>query len=254
MAWSSGELGAAVGRARGPCTAVTAPKVSVQPQAEVSVLPAHALVETSRTEVSQWIRGFKRGGGAKGSLLITMRLNPDEPPLERRSSCSGRRLTLELRLEVPGVGGEAPEHVTPGVLEEQQRGAAPRQAAQHPGEALPVELRGEHQPPGGAGAVRQLRGRHKVEGQRSSSEPPGGGAVCSWTSGHWGTCAVRNMSVGMSSRLLTAPQGVSSPQGGSRGGAGRPIRATPRPSATSISRYDHTADTRETHASTQDTS
>ena len=41
------QLGAAIGGAPGPCTAVTAAKITVQPQAEVPVLTPHTLRETT---------------------------------------------------------------------------------------------------------------------------------------------------------------------------------------------------------------
>ena len=65
-------------------------------------------------------------------------------------------LTLELRSELPGMGGEAPEDVALCVSDEQQGGATLGQTGHHPGEALSVQLCGEHQSPGGAVAVRQL--------------------------------------------------------------------------------------------------
>jgi len=154
-------------------------------------------------------------------------------------------LTLELRLEVPGVGGEAAEHVTPGVLEEQQHGAAPHQAAQHPGEALPVELRGEHQPPGGAGAVRQLKGP-------TQSKWWGGGLFMDiWSDGYL-RCEEHER--GEVQQTPHVPPGRLLPAGGQQGGGGGAIRATSRPSATSISRYKHTGDTQEIQSSTQETS
>lgn len=65
-------------------------------------------------------------------------------------------LTLELRLHLPGVGGEGPEHMALGVSDEQQGGTLPRQARHHPGEALSVQLCGEQEPPGGTVAIWQL--------------------------------------------------------------------------------------------------
>ena len=65
-------------------------------------------------------------------------------------------LTLELWFHLPGMGGERPEHVAPGVPDEQQGGAPFGQARHHPGEALSVQLCGEQEPPGGAVAIWQL--------------------------------------------------------------------------------------------------
>ena len=67
-------------------------------------------------------------------------------------------LTLELGLHLPPVGGEAPESVAPRVLDQQQSRPVLRQAAHHPGEALPMQLCGKHKSPGGAVAVWQLEG------------------------------------------------------------------------------------------------
>ena len=65
-------------------------------------------------------------------------------------------LTLELGFDLPGVRGEAPEHLPLCVFDEQQSGSALRQAGHHPGEALAVQPSGKHKSPGGAVAVRQL--------------------------------------------------------------------------------------------------
>lgn len=67
------------------------------------------------------------------------------------------------------------------------------------------------------------------------------------------TCGARNMRVGRSSRHLSSFQGVSL-QGGSRVGAGRPLRDTFRPSATNISRYNDTWGTLKMQSSRQETS
>lgn len=49
----SGELGAAVGGALRPCTAVTSAKVAVEPQAEVAVLAPHTLKKQTAGECIQ---------------------------------------------------------------------------------------------------------------------------------------------------------------------------------------------------------
>lgn len=67
------------------------------------------------------------------------------------------------------------------------------------------------------------------------------------------TCGARNIRMGRSRRHFKSFQGVSL-QGGSRVGAGRPLRDTFRPSATSISRYKDTWETLKIQSSRQDTS
>lgn len=67
------------------------------------------------------------------------------------------------------------------------------------------------------------------------------------------TCGVKNMRMGMSSRHFSSFHGVSL-QGGSSVGAGRPLRDTLRPSATSISRYNDTWETLKIQSSRQETS
>lgn len=65
-------------------------------------------------------------------------------------------LTLELRLDLPAVWGEASKNVSLCVFDEQQGGPALHQAGHHPGEALPMQPCGKHKSPGGTVAVWQL--------------------------------------------------------------------------------------------------
>lgn len=65
-------------------------------------------------------------------------------------------LTLKLRFDLPGVGGEAPKDLPLGVSDKQQGGPLLHQAGHHPGKALPVQPSGKHKPPGGAVAIWQL--------------------------------------------------------------------------------------------------
>lgn len=65
-------------------------------------------------------------------------------------------LTLKLRFDLPGVGGEAPKDMPLGVSDKQQGGPLLHQAGHHPGKALPVQPSGKHKPPGGAVAIWQL--------------------------------------------------------------------------------------------------
>lgn len=63
-------------------------------------------------------------------------------------------LTLELRLHLPGLRCKAPKNMALGVFDEQHGGAVVCQTRHHLGEALPMQVCGKHQPPGGAVAVR----------------------------------------------------------------------------------------------------
>lgn len=65
-------------------------------------------------------------------------------------------LTLELRFDVPGVGGKATKNMSLCVFDKQQGGPPLCQASHHPGEALPVQPCGKHKSPGGAVTVWQL--------------------------------------------------------------------------------------------------
>lgn len=68
-------------------------------------------------------------------------------------------LTLKLRLDFPGAGGKATEHVAIAVLEEQHAGPLAGDAPAELGEAAPVELRREEQVP----AVLPLPGQVGVD-------------------------------------------------------------------------------------------
>lgn len=60
---------------------------------------------------------------------------------------------MELRFDLPGVGGEAPKNVSLCVLDEQQGGPTLHQCGHHPGEALAVQPCRKHKSPGGTVAV-----------------------------------------------------------------------------------------------------
>lgn len=66
-------------------------------------------------------------------------------------------LTLELRFDLPALRRKAPEDMPFSVLYQNDSGTPTFAVAHQPGEAFPVYVCGEQQPPGGTVSSWQLR-------------------------------------------------------------------------------------------------